>query len=158
MDRQELVGLLRAFEQSGLEYVLIGATAMGFHGVIRATQDVDVIVRATPENLERLRQAFRAAYPGDSHVDEILDADLLGDYPTVRYCPPQGSLYVDVLTRLGEVADFESVESEIKTLDGIRVSVATPRALYLLKKDTLRPLDHQDAAMLARQFDLKDGA
>jgi hypothetical protein len=30
VDRDEIVRVLRAFEQTGLEYVLIGATAMGF--------------------------------------------------------------------------------------------------------------------------------
>ena len=57
MDRDELLRVLRAFEAEGLEYVLIGATAMGFHGVIRATEDVDLFVRATPDNIERLRRA-----------------------------------------------------------------------------------------------------
>ena len=50
MDRDELLRLLRAFEAERLEYVLVGATAMGFHGLIRATEDVDLFVRATPEN------------------------------------------------------------------------------------------------------------
>jgi hypothetical protein len=34
--------VLRAFEAAGLEYVLIGATAMAFHGVIRATADLAI--------------------------------------------------------------------------------------------------------------------
>jgi hypothetical protein len=33
---------------SGLEYVLIGATVMGFHGLVRATEDVDLLIRPTP--------------------------------------------------------------------------------------------------------------
>jgi hypothetical protein len=60
------------------------------------------------------------------------------------------------MTRLGDSATFDSIESEIKEVDGVRVRVATPRALYRLKKNTLRPLDHQDARMLADAFDLKD--
>ncbi len=157
MDRDELLRLLRAFEAAGLEYVLIGATAMGFHGVIRATEDVDLFVRATPENLARLRQALRAAYADDSSIDEIRDADLLGDYPSVRYYPPSGDLFLDVMTRLGDAANFDTVEAEIKEVDGIHVRVATPRALYRLKKDTVRPMDRRDAAALAARFDLKDG-
>ena len=54
MDRGELVGLLRALEEAAVDQVLIGATAMGFHGVVRATEDVDMLVRAAPENIERL--------------------------------------------------------------------------------------------------------
>jgi hypothetical protein len=36
------------------------------------------------------------------------------------------------------------------------VFVATPAALYRMKKDTVRPLDRQDAAALAERFGLKD--
>ena len=85
--------MLRAFEASGLEYVLIGAAAMGFHGLVRATEDLDLFIRATPENVERLRAALREAYAGDPNIDEISAADLLGEYPAVRYHPPTGDLY-----------------------------------------------------------------
>ena len=157
MDRDELLTLLRALESEHLEYVLIGATAMGFHGLIRATEDVDMIVRATAENLARLRQALRTAYPDDPNIDSILDEDLLGEYPAVRYYPPSGDLFLDVMTRLGVAANFESVEAEIKEIEGIRVRVATPLALYRLKRDTVRPLDRQDASALAQRFGLKEG-
>jgi hypothetical protein len=156
MDRDEILRVLRAFERSGLEYVLIGATAMGFHGIVRATEDLDLIIRATPENVERLRTALRSAYESDPHIDEITAADLLGEYPAIRYYPPSGDLYFDVLTRLGEVARFETVDAEIKNVDGTRVSVATPTALYRLKKGTLRSKDRQDSDALRERFDLKD--
>lgn len=156
MDRDEIIRVLRAFEAAHLEYVLIGATAMGFHGLVRATEDIDLFIRATPENVERLRLAFRQAYEGDPHIEEISNDDLLGDYPAVRYYPPTGDLYFDVLTRLGDAASFETVEAEEKVIEGIRVSVATPQALYRLKKGTVRPLDHQDAVALRERFGLKD--
>jgi hypothetical protein len=38
-----------------------------------------------------------------------------------------------------------AVDAEVKEVDGIRVRVATPAALYQLKRGTVRPLDHQDA-------------
>lgn len=156
VEGDEIVRVLRAFEAAGLEYVLIGATAMGVHGLVRATEDVDLLIRATPENVERLRAALHAAYPGDSHIDEITAADLLGDYPAVRYYPPTGDLFFDVLTRLGEMASYETVDAEVKELAGTKVRVATPAALYRLKKDTARPIDHQDAAALRERFSLKE--
>jgi hypothetical protein len=156
VDRDEIVRVLRAFEEAGLEYVLIGAAAMGFHGLVRATEDVDLFIRATPDNVERLRRALRSAYEGDPHIDDIRTEDLLGDYPAVRYYPPTGDLYFDVLTRLGDAARFETVESETKEIEGARVTVATPAALYRLKKGTVRPLDRQDAAALRERFGLSD--
>jgi nucleotidyltransferase AbiEii toxin of type IV toxin-antitoxin system len=156
MDRDALLRLLRAFDTAGLEYVLIGATAMGFHGIIRATEDVDLFVRATPENLHRLRTALRSVFD-DPSIDDIRDQDLLGDYPAVRYYPPTGELFLDVMTRLGEAASYETVDAEIREVEGIRVRVATPAALYRLKKDTVRALDRQDAEAIARRFGLKPG-
>jgi hypothetical protein len=139
VNRDEMLRVLRAFEQEGLEYVLIGAVAMGFHGLVRATEDLDVLIRATPENVERLKRAFRAAYGGDPNVDEIRAADLLGGYPALRYYPPSGDLYYDVMTRLGEVASFETGASETKEVER-----------------TVRPLDRQDAEALRRRFDLEE--
>ena len=151
-----MLRVFSSFESEGLEYVLIGATAMGFHGLIRATEDVDLLIRATETNIERLRRAFRKAYADDPHIEEINPADLLGDYPAVRYYPPTGDLFFDVMTRLGEAANFDTVEAEIKEVEGIRVCIATPRALYRLKKDTVRAIDHYDAAALCERFDLSD--
>lgn len=156
MDPDEAMRVLRAFESARLEYVLIGAAAMAVHGLIRATADLDFFIRGTPENIERLRTALRQAFEGDPEIDAISSEDLLGDYPSVRYVPPTGVLYLDIMTRLGEVASFETVEAEIKDVDGTSVRVATPAALYRLKKGTLRFKDQLDAAALRERFNLKD--
>ena len=156
MDRDENIRALKAFEAAGLEYVLVGAAALAFHGVIRATEGLDLFIRATPENIERLRTALRALYSGDPLVDDISPADLLGEYPAVRYVPPTGNLYFDVMTRLGEVASFETVDAEIQEVEGTQVRVATPSALYRLKKGTVRLQDRADAAVLRERFSLKE--
>jgi len=44
----------------------------------------------------------------------------------------------------------------VKEIDGIHIKLATPRALFKLKRDTLRPLDHRDAEALRQEFDLED--
>jgi hypothetical protein len=160
MDRDELIRALSAFEEQHLEYVLIGATAMAFHGLVRATEYVDLLIRSTPENVERLKQALQATYPDDPNVNDIHTEDLLGDYPAVRYYPLHGDLHFDILTRLGETARYETVESEAKSeakeVEGVRVWVATPQALYQLKRNTVRPIDRKDAAALQERFMLKD--
>jgi acylphosphatase len=156
VDRDEMLRVFKAFETVGLEYVLIGAAAMGVHGLIRATEDIDILVRATGKNIERLRTALRKAYADDAHIDEIKASDLLGDYPAVRYYPPGGDLFFDIMTRLGEAASFDSVQAEVKEVEGVKIRVATPKALYRLKKDTIRPLDRRDAAALRERFDLSD--
>ena len=147
---------LRAIRDAGVEYVLVGAMAISLHGIIRATEGMDLLARADRENIERLRAAFRAAYEDDPSIEEVRPEDLLADYPAVRYYPPHGDRYFDLMTRLGEIATFESVESEVIEIDGVRVWVATPAALHRLKKGTIRPIDWQDAATLRSTSNLEE--
>lgn len=60
------------------------------------------------------------------------------------------------MTRLGEVVSFDTLEAEVTDLNGTHVRVATPAALYRLKKGTVRSQDHVDAAALRDRFNLKD--
>ena len=78
-----------------------------------------------------LEYVLIGAAPGgnddDPRISDITAADLLGDYPAVRYYPPTGVLYFDVLTRLGEAARFETVEAETKVIEGTMVFVSRRR-------------------------------
>jgi hypothetical protein len=64
--------------------------------------------------------------------------------------------YSDVMTRLGRAASFETIDAEVKEVDGTKIRVATPAALYQMKKGTVRSQDHVDAAALRERFGLKD--
>jgi hypothetical protein len=55
-DFREFLRLLNAHR---VEYLLVGGYAVGLHGYPRATVHLDVWVRATPDNAERLIQALR---------------------------------------------------------------------------------------------------
>jgi hypothetical protein len=93
----------------------------------------------------------------DPHIDEITTEDLLGDYPAVQYVPPDGTFYLDIMTRLGEAFRFADLESERVDVDGLTVTVVTPRMLYRMKKDTVRPRDRADAERLRERFDFEEG-
>jgi predicted nucleotidyltransferase len=54
----DIEGLLRSLNAHSVEYVIIGATAFPVHGYARATLDVDVFIRPTPDNVRRVRLAL----------------------------------------------------------------------------------------------------
>jgi len=89
----------------------------------------------------------------DPSIEEIRAADLCGEYPAVRYLPPDGFGF-DLVTRLGEAVSYAALEVEVKMYDDVPVRVVTPETLWRMKKDTVRPLDRLDAAMLAERFGL----
>ncbi|MEA2696263.1 MAG: hypothetical protein QOI66_534 [Myxococcales bacterium] len=156
MDLQEAKRILAALEREGVEYALIGSMAMAAQGLVRATRDLDLFVSPSEPNVDRLRKALRSLYDDDPNVEQIMAADLAGDYPAIEYSPPHGRYSMDILSRLGEAFRYESIEAEDVILDGIRVRVATPRMLYRMKKDTVRPQDRLDAETIRLQFGLTE--
>ena len=54
-DFDEFIGSLTAH---GVEFVIVGAYALAFHGAPRFTGDLDVLVRPTPDNAARLLSAL----------------------------------------------------------------------------------------------------
>ena len=59
---------LVAMVDSGAELVLIGGWAVAVHGYVRGTDDLDVLVRPTPANAERVFRALAAfGAPVDAH-------------------------------------------------------------------------------------------
>jgi len=153
---EKVVALLHELGQQGVEYVLVGGLALGFHGLVRATEDVDLFVRPSPENIDRLKTALWNIWR-DPDISEIHQEDLAGEYPVIRYGPPGEVFVVDLLARLGEAFRFEDLEAETKQSGNTRILVATPRTLYLMKRDTVRPQDRVDAEALLQMFpELRD--
>ena len=151
MDFDKFLEVLRALAREGVDYVLVGAVALGIHGLVRATEDVDLFIRPDGENVERLKRALRSVWD-DPEIAGITAQDLAGEYPTVRYGPPGEGFVIDLLSRLGSAFAFEDLEAETVSLEGVPVRVATPATLYRMKKGTVRPIDRADAAALREKF------
>lgn len=156
MNFEAVQSVLAALEREKVDYVVFGAVAINLLGLPRATEDLDIFVAPDADNIGRLQKALRSVYPDDSSIDEITADDLLGDYPAVQYVPPEGTFYIDILTRLGEAFRFEDITSRRLDFGGLEVNVATPEVLYRMKKDTVRPKDWGDAEALKRRFELED--
>ena len=105
------------------------------HGIVRATQVVDIFVKPEEDNVARVRNVLKHFFPEDASIEEIHASDLAGEYPAIRYNSPDGSLQIDILTRLGEAFSFEDIQFEDKLYAGITVRVATPEMLYRINSN-----------------------
>jgi hypothetical protein len=154
MDDDRLLEVLRALSREGVRYKVIDGIALNLHGLVRATEDLDIFVDPEPSNVDRLKAALQSVF-SDPEIEQISAADLGGEYPAIQYLPPGGTFSIDILARLGTAFDYASIESEDANVEGITVPVATPRMLYRMKKDTVRPQDHADAERLRREFSIE---
>ncbi len=155
MDFDVLRRILEAFERMGVRYVIFGAVALNFHGLARFTEDLDVFIAPEAENIERLRRALGSVFD-DPEIDHITADDLLGDYPAVQYIPPAGGFHIDLLTRLGEAFAFDDLEIDRLPFGDVTVSVASPKTLYRMKRNTVRLKDRADAELLKARFGIEE--
>jgi hypothetical protein len=155
VDYDTTKSLLTALERRGARYVVFGAVALNLQGLPRFTTDLDLFIAPEEGNIERVKAALRDVF-AEAEVDKITAEDLLGAYPAVQYVPPEGEFHIDLVTRLGEAFRFEDVESERVPFEDLMVSVATPRMLYRMKKDTVRLKDRADAEILKQRFQIEE--
>ncbi len=122
------LALLAALAEHDVDYVVVGAVALNLHGIVRATEDVDLFVRADETNIARLRDALSTLWD-DPEIELISVEDLAGDYPVVRYGPPGEDFVIDLVSRLGETVAFDDLQVETLTVEGVQVRVASPATL-----------------------------
>jgi hypothetical protein len=71
--------LFAELNAAAVEYLVVGAHALAAHGHVRATKDLDVWIRASPENAARVHRAlaaFGAPLQGLS-VEDLAGPDLI---------------------------------------------------------------------------------
>jgi len=111
--------LLKLLNSTGVEYLLVGGYAVGIHGYVRATHDLDIWVKISQENAAKISQSLRQFGFGSAG----LSADLfLTPNSMVRMGVPP--IRVEVLTTISGV-DFEEcyAEREIVQIDGMAIPV-----------------------------------
>ncbi len=60
---RDFVEMLFALSETGVDFLIVGAYAVAAHGHPRATGDLDIWIRPSPENAERVFQPYRSLVP-----------------------------------------------------------------------------------------------
>lgn len=59
MASEDIRDFLTALSAVGAEFIVVGAHALAAHGHVRATGDIDLLVRASPDNARKIALATR---------------------------------------------------------------------------------------------------
>lgn len=136
--------MLSAFNDEQVEYLLVGAYALAAHGLPRATGDIDLWVRATETNAQRV---MRALVSFGAPLSEVSTQDFVT--PETVFQIGVVPRRIDILTSISGV-EFERAWSDREELviEGIRIPVISREHLLQNKKATGRPKDDADAIWL----------
>jgi len=126
------------------EFVVVGGYALAHHGCPRFTGDIDVLVRASPENAARIVEALArfgfgslGLKPSDFHAE--------GPVVQLGFAPQR----IDILTRIDGVGwDAASRDPSIAEIGGMQVPFISRAALIANKRASGRLKDLADIEAL----------
>jgi hypothetical protein len=146
--------LMEALVTAGVRFVLIGGLAVGVHGAVRATRDMDIVPDPDPPNLERLAAVLRMLEAQQIGVDADLlpyqatDPEGLAAGGSFQLATVHGQL--DVLQESDVIRSFATLDADAIEIDwrGHRIRVCSLARLREMKQAADRPLDRLDLEAL----------
>ncbi len=148
---QDFTDLLIELCEADAEFLLVGGWAVILYGHVRATDDMDVFVRPSHENSQRVFVAL-----------EAFGAPLQAHAVAAEHFASEGAAYrfgiaplkIEVLTKISGVSFDEALRgSKTFDLDGYRIPYIGKSALIANKKSAGRLKDLADVEELERLED-----
>jgi predicted nucleotidyltransferase len=138
--------MLSCLNDEEVEFVVVGAYALAAHGLPRATGDIDIWVKNSPVNAQRvLRALARFGAPvSDLSEDDLTSPDMvfqLGVEPS----------RIDFLTGIDGVEFDEAWEKKTQVrIDGLEIYILSKADLLKNKLAANRDKDRSDIAWLEK--------
>jgi hypothetical protein len=140
----DFLDILSAFSEEKVDYMVVGAYALAFHGLPRATGDIDLWIQCSDENAVSVwRSLARFGAPlSDLTIDDLKTP---GTVFQIGLAPRR----VDILTSISGV-DFAEARPDCKQveIEGLTVPVIGRAHLLRNKQAAARPKDLADTAWL----------
>lgn len=140
--------LLFAFNAEGVEYMVVGGHAVNAYGVPRLTKDIDVFIRSSEANSERV---FRALTRFGAPLEGLSPNDFRGHPEEVFQIGVEPNR-VDILQSISGV-DFEPAwkrRALFEVEEGLTAPFLSLEDLLANKQTTARPQDLADVAHLTK--------
>lgn len=142
-----IIQLTKAFEKYNVQYLIVGGFAVIHHGYTRTTGDLDLYLKDTIENRQRLIDAMEEV--GYGKLEPLLRAPLVPGYCEVLM---DDGMYADLMSVLPglKAEDFDEhfQMASIANIDGVAVRFLHYNLLIRNKIATGRAKDLADVAAL----------
>jgi predicted nucleotidyltransferase len=136
--------LLAKLARAEVKFMIVGGVAVALNGFVRTTEDVDILIEASAENVTRLLDELGNF--GEGHARELSPADfsdsegavrIIEDFPLDVFTMMRGKRYVDLVG-----------STKTTRIDDVEVRYLNAQALIALKSDSQRDQDRIDVSAL----------
>lgn len=141
--------LLARLAEAEVEFVVVGGVAVTLHGYVRLTEDVDIVIHRTPENIQRMLSSL-STY-GEGFARELTADDFADEEGAVRIVEETEQSQIDIFARLSGLR-FPDLVTDAATFEvgGRTIRYASKAALLRLKGASPREKDRLDVAALRK--------
>jgi len=144
ISKNPLLNVCRLLNDEGVEYLVVGAWALILNGLIRATEDVDILIAENPSNYPKVIAAL-------SRLPDGAAAELVPeDFAENSFVKIADEIEVDVAIRAWSVTYEEAFPNAQKTtVEGVEIPYLSVPDLIRSKR-THRDQDRVDLENLLR--------
>ena len=148
----------KAFEKNDIPYAVIGGYALAFHQIVRATVDIDLIMKLDLNTFEKAEAALKSI--GLQSRIPVTAKDIIKF--RIEYIENRNLIawsFVDYQNPIRQVdilitTDIKTVKTEKISVGGLKIPVITLEELLKMKLKSGRPQDLLDVEMIHQR--LKD--
>jgi len=150
-NEHDLVSLARELNRLGVAYVVVGGFAINRLGLVRATEDIDLLIARDKANQALVKKALEIL--PDKAIRELGDEDI-ASWVVVRV---NDDITVDLLTEACGVSYEDAIRGiEIEAVDGVSIPFAGAE-LMLTMKQGVREKDAWDRSFLQQLIKARRG-
>jgi predicted nucleotidyltransferase len=146
MWNEDYKDMLCALVDESVDFILVGAYALAAHGFPRATVDIDLWVRPSPDNAEKV---YKALARFGAPLGEVSATDFEKEDAVVQIgVAPRR---IDFVTGVSGLTYDEASRGAItRDIDGVRVRILSMPDMIRNKLASGRPRDLEDVKTLQR--------
>jgi hypothetical protein len=145
-EQTDLAKLCASLNAESARYIVVGGMAIIQQGLLRTTEDIDLLLEPSRDNQSRVRKALEIL--PDKSVRELEETDL-DEYLVVRVAD---EIVVDLmLSACGVTYDEALNDIELKVVEGVSIPFASANILLKMKQ-TYRDKDIPDRIFLEEKL------
>jgi hypothetical protein len=146
--------LLANLARAEVKFIVVGGVAVALNGFVRTTDDVDILIERSPDNVQRLLKTLASF--GAGHASELSLQDfgeeegairVIEEFPLDIFTVMRGNSYHDLLAHV-----------RATSIHGTTIRFLDSEGLIRLKRDSSREKDQIDISALRKQARDVDGS
>ena len=139
--------LLESLARAEVKFIIVGGVAVALNGFVRTTDDVDILIERSPQNIQRLLATLASFGEGHARELSLTDFDeaegavrVIEDFPLDIFTVMRGQSYADFAGELRQT-----------NINGAEIDFLRAEALIRLKTPSEREKDQIDIVALRKR-------